>query len=247
MKSKWVDKRFDLTINDGTKVTINTWGSDLAGGALEGRVESPSSMTDIITNINLAINHQLGALASTDSAYGLSVSAVWSTGSNTLEFVVNSGVSNSDSSIVLSQSSEGDGSDLVFSTVSLKDSEGVSQTSFSDTGGETSPTQTVRYVSQIDISTRDSALLAMTVVDAALQSVAAARGSLGAVANRLESTIQNLMTTSENTSASLSRVMDADYAAESTALARAQVLQQASIAILAQANTTTQQVLRLLE
>jgi len=77
--------------------------------------------------------------------------------------------------------------------------------------------------------------------------VAAARGSLGAVANRLESTIQNLMTTSENTSASLSRVMDADYAAESTNLARAQVLQQASIAILAQANTTTQQVLRLLE
>jgi len=90
-------------------------------------------------------------------------------------------------------------------------------------------------------------LLAMTVVDAALQTVAANRGSLGAVANRLESTIQNLMTTSENTSASLSRVMDADYAAESTALARAQVLQQASIAILAQANTTTQQVLRLLE
>jgi flagellin len=245
--TKWVDKRFDLTINGGTKVTINTWGSDLAGGALTDRVASPANMTDIITNINLAINHQLGALASTDAAYGISVSAVWSTGSNTLEFVVNSGVSNADSSIVLSQSSEGDGSDLAFADVSLKDSDGNTQTSFTDTGGETSITQTVRYISQIDISTRESALLAMTVVDAALQTVAANRGSLGAVANRLESTIQNLMTTSENTSASLSRVMDADYAAESTALARAQVLQQASIAILAQANTTTQQVLRLLE
>jgi flagellin len=156
---------------------------------------------------------------------------------------VNSCESKSDSSLVLTEIS----SQLDFSAVNLLDSEGATQTTFSDTGGETSPTQTVRYVSQIDISTRDSALLAMTVVDAALQSVAAARGSLGAVANRLESTIQNLMTTSENTSASLSRVMDADYAAESTNLARAQVLQQASIAILAQANTTTQQVLRLLE
>jgi flagellin len=175
----------------------------------------------------------------------LNVSAVYTTGSDTLQFLVNSGVSNSDSSLVLTETSNG--TDLDFSDVNLLDSEGVTATTFSDTGGETSPTQTVRYVSQIDISTRDSALLAMTVVDAALQTVAAARGSLGAVANRLESTIQNLLTTSENTSASLSRVMDADYAAESTNLARAQVLQQASIAILAQANTTTQQVLRLLE
>jgi flagellin len=117
----------------------------------------------------------------------------------------------------------------------------------STNGGATAPTQTVRYVSQIDISTRDSALLAMTVVDAALQTIASNRGSLGAVANRLESTIQNLMTTSENTSASLSRIMDADYAEESTRLARAQVLQQASISILAQANATTQSVLKLLE
>jgi len=56
-----------------------------------------------------------------------------------------------------------------------------------------------------------------------------------------------LMTTSENTAASLSRIMDTDYAAESTRLARAQVLQQASISILAQANATTQSVLKLLE
>jgi len=250
----WDDKTFSLAINGGTAITVYTDGTYDGTNAASGQVASPSSFSDYITNINASIAHQLntagtgtagadGVLASTHEAYGLNVSAVWSTGSNTLQFLVNSGVSNSDSSLVLTEIS----SQLDFSAVNLLDSEGVTQTTFSDTGGETSPTQTVRYVSQIDISTRDSALLAMTVVDAALQSVAAARGSLGAVANRLESTIQNLMTTSENTSASLSRVMDADYAAESTNLARAQVLQQASIAILAQANTTTQQVLRLLE
>ena len=252
--SKWTDKTFSLAINGGAAITVYTDGTYDGTNAATGQVATPSTFSDIITNINASIAHQLntsgggtagtgGVLASTHAAYGLNVSAVYTTGSDTVQFLVNSGVSNSTSALVLTEIS----SQLDFSDVNLLDSEGVTQTTFSDTGGETSPTQTVRYVSQIDISNRQSALLAMTVVDAALQTVAAARGSLGAVANRLESTIQNLMTTSENTSASLSRVMDADYAAESTNLARAQVLQQASIAILAQANTTTQQVLRLLE
>ena len=254
--AKWIGKDFSLAINGGAAITVYTDGTYDGTNTISGYVASPTTFSDIVTNMNLSIQYQLntdgsgtagvsGVLASTHAAYGLNVSAVYTTGSDTLQFLVNSGVSNSDSSLVLTETSNG--TDLDFSDVNLLDSEGATQTTFSDTGGETSPTQTVRYVSQIDISTRDSALLAMTVVDAALQSVAAARGSLGAVANRLESTIQNLMTTSENTSASLSRVMDADYAAESTNLARAQVLQQASIAILAQANTTTQQVLRLLE
>ena len=123
----------------------------------------------------------------------------------------------------------------------------TSTNTIEDQGGDPTPNESVRYVSQIDIATRDSALLAMTVVDAALETINSNRAGLGAVANRLESTISNLLTTSENTSASLSRIMDADFATESTALARAQVLQQASVAMLAQANASTQTVLRLLE
>ena len=256
--ASWTTKEFELAINGGAAITVYTNGTYDGTNAASGQVASPSTFSDIITNINASIAHQLntagsgtagsgGVLASTHAAYGLNVTAVYSTGSNTVEFLINSGVSNATSALTMTETTGGSGTVLDFSAVSLKDSEGNDQTTFTDTGGDTSPTQTVRFISQIDISTRDSALLAMTVVDAALQTVAANRGSLGAVANRLESTIQNLMTTSENTSASLSRVMDADYAAESTALARAQVLQQASIAILAQANTTTQQVLRLLE
>ena len=110
-------------------------------------------------------------------------------------------------------------------------------------GGGVDRAEEVRYVSQIDISTRESASLAMTVVDAALETLAGVRGGLGAVANRLESTISNLMNISENTSAAMSRVMDADFAAESTRLARAQILQQASVAMLAQANASAQTVL----
>jgi flagellin len=203
------------------------------------------------------------------------------TGSDTLNFAITSGVSNSDSTLkitesdvtyVLADDDDGDGitgneevwdgsawqtagslNTLTSATATAAFLSSVNMTASSSVtyaeniGGGTSPTEEVRYVSEIDISTHASALLAMTVVDAALETVAANRATLGAVANRLESTIQNLMTTSENTAASLSRVMDADYAAESSALARAQVLQQASIAILAQANATAQQVLRLLE
>jgi len=106
--------------------------------------------------------------------------------------------------------------------------------------------EVVSRVSQIDVSTRAGASSAIKVVDAALNKVATARADLGADANRLESTISNLMNVSENTSRSMSRVMDADYAAESTRLARAQIIQQASVAMLSQANIKIQEVLKLL-
>jgi flagellin len=86
-----------------------------------------------------------------------------------------------------------------------------------------------------------------TNVDTAINSVAAARGSLGAFLNRLESTVNNLSSISANTAAAYSRVMDTDYAAETAAVARGQVLQQAGAAVLSQANASQQYVLTLLQ
>jgi flagellin len=83
-------------------------------------------------------------------------------------------------------------------------------------------------------------------VDAALTSIGGLRGALGAIQNRFESTITNLTTASENLSASRSRIQDADFAAETASLTRAQILQQAGTAILAQANAVPQNVLSLL-
>lgn len=179
------------------------------------------SMDDVVSQMNAAF---LSA--------GLGLSAAFNRGGDTWNFAVTSGPSDASST-------------LAFSGDSLAD---VGFTGTLDSiGGGTASTETVRYVSQIDISTRDSALLAMTVVDAALETIAADRAGLGAVANRLEATISNLMTISENTSASMSRVMDADFAAESTRLARAQILQETSVAMLAQANAAAQTVLKLLQ
>ncbi|AZT84490.1 flagellin [Marinobacter sp. NP-4(2019)] len=98
-----------------------------------------------------------------------------------------------------------------------------------------------------DISTQDGADLAMISVDYVIESINGIRAELGAVQNRFESTIANLSTTSENLSASNSRIRDADFAAESAELARTQVLQQAGLSVLAQANARPQQVLQLLQ
>ena len=111
----------------------------------------------------------------------------------------------------------------------------------------TSSTLTGTAVSQLDISTVAGANAALISIDAALQTVDSSRAALGAVQNRFSSTIDNLQTASENLSASRSRIQDADFAAETAALARAQVLQQAGTAMVAQANQMPQMVLQLLK
>ncbi|MEA1899177.1 MAG: flagellin [Thermodesulfobacteriota bacterium] len=99
----------------------------------------------------------------------------------------------------------------------------------------------------VDISTVTGANDAIAVIDGALSQVGSIRGELGAIQNRFESTISNLMNVSENISAARARIMDADFAAETAAMTKAQVLQQAGVAMLAQANQLPQAVLSLLQ
>ena len=101
-------------------------------------------------------------------------------------------------------------------------------------------------VGALDVSTVAGANAALSSIDAALSTVSSSRASLGAVQNRFSSTITNLQTTTENLSAARSRIQDADFAQETANLSRAQVLQQAGTAMVAQANQLPQQVLTLL-
>ncbi|HVQ16920.1 MAG TPA: flagellin [Vicinamibacterales bacterium] len=98
----------------------------------------------------------------------------------------------------------------------------------------------------VNISTVAGANAAIAVLDGALSQVTSMRADLGAVQNRFSSTVANLTTTTENLSAARSRILDADFAAETALLTRAQILQQAGTAILAQANAVPQNVLSLL-
>ena len=98
----------------------------------------------------------------------------------------------------------------------------------------------------LDVSSAANAATAITNVDAGLQAVNTTRSSLGAGQNRLESAISNLTTTATNLTDARSRIEDTDFSKETTALAKAQILGQASTAMLAQANQSQQNVLSLL-
>jgi flagellin len=102
-------------------------------------------------------------------------------------------------------------------------------------------------IKDLDISTVDGAILALDAVDNALNSINLQRANLGAIQNRFESTIQTQQITAENLTSSNSRIRDADFAAETAELSRTQVLQQAGLSVLAQANAQPESVLQLLQ
>ncbi|HHB76726.1 MAG TPA: flagellin [Desulfobulbus sp.] len=101
-------------------------------------------------------------------------------------------------------------------------------------------------VTTIDISTVENANKALKIVDAALGKIDAQRGDLGALQNRFESTIANLKNVAENLTAARSRIRDADIAQETSEMTKANILQQAGVSILTQANQTPQLALQLL-
>lgn len=105
---------------------------------------------------------------------------------------------------------------------------------------------TLQKVADLDVTTFDNATNALKTVDSALAFINGERAKLGALQSRFETAVGNLQVTSENLSASRSRIQDADFAAETANLSRAQILQQAGTAMVAQANQLPQGVLALL-
>ena len=106
---------------------------------------------------------------------------------------------------------------------------------------------TATTLAGLGVDTVSNANFAIARIDSALTDVNGLRGNLGAIQNRFESTIVNLQTVSENLAASRGRIQDADFAAETAALTKAQILQQAGVAVLSQANAQPQLALSLLQ
>ncbi len=102
------------------------------------------------------------------------------------------------------------------------------------------------FITDANVSTAAGALSAIGLADTALDRINSIRADLGSKQNRFESTVRNLQVTVENLSASRSRIQDTDFAAETANLTRAQILQQAGVAMLAQANQVPQNILSLL-
>ena len=108
-------------------------------------------------------------------------------------------------------------------------------------------TSSFSSITSVDITTVAGATSALSAIDSALTTVNNSRASLGGLMNRFEATVSNQNTAITNLSASRSRILDADYAVETTNLAKAQIVQQAATAMLAQANQSSQSVLALLK
>jgi len=102
-------------------------------------------------------------------------------------------------------------------------------------------------INQVDVSTQSGAAQALAAIDSALNTVSAAQANSGALNNRLDMVVNNLSETTQNMQASRSRIMDTDYATETTNLAKQQIISQAATAMLAQANQSSQSILSLLK
>lgn len=236
---------FDLVgSNTGTVVSIS---ATVAGGDL--------------TEITEAINDQAGKTGITAAIDGTEVVLTSETGD---DIVINNFASAATATATLQgRDFEGENNLATAVAAGITDGESArsigtvrlsSDSSFTTTasaatidGSTAVNVSTLDAVSSIDITTQIGAQTALDVVDSALGKVDSARSQLGAVQNRLTSTISNLGNIAENVSAARSRVRDTDFAAETANLAKNQVLQQAGLSILAQANSSSQSVLSLLQ
>ena len=222
------DGSFSLTLDQSGAKTLTLSGTivedafgstSVSATGYDGDVVDLASMDDVVT----AINSDL-------TAAGMDVAASFDSAAAKLVFTASGGDAGSASTVALS------GTDLT----SLQFGSTLSATG-------TDGNATDASIADIDVSTEDGATAALTSIDNAITYVSSERSKLGAIQNRLDHTVSNLTNVVTNTEASRSRIMDADYGQESAALAKAQIIQQAATAMLAQANQSSQSVLSLLQ
>ena len=200
-------------------------------------------------NISIAIDDRSGSEKSIGAVFGLDADTVEGIGESTF------GDTSSIAANAVS-SAESRTYETTYSTIQLDSAKEINidigtkgseeLASLGLTAGTFGGGESGQFLEDIDISTFEGATAALTAIDNAIGAIASQRADLGAIQNRIESTVSNLAITSENLSAANSRIQDADFAAETAELSRTQVLQQAGISILAQANQGPQQVLSLL-
>ena len=252
------------TVADTTKTvtvapdtaTLNTVAGYTINGVALGNITlnmTAAGASSAITASNFA-----AAVNAVSSTTGVTATMVASTGAVTLTAADgrNISIQNTSTNSASELSAIGIATSVTTATVSLSSSSSAGITIGGTAAAATASGFTVGYtaattttssgVSALDLTTISGATTALGVVDSALNAINTSRASLGAYQNRFGSAVSSLQTTSENLSAARSRIRDADFAAETAALTRGQILQQAGMAMLAQANALPNQVMTLL-
>jgi flagellin len=205
-------------------------GLEITADAGQGTAGSAISIT-IVTATAASAN----AIAVTTSTSSIEVTIAGSAGST---------ITNADLAALIN--GDADAAALVDVSVLSAGSQGATgSTSLGGYAAEVEAAGTTT-VNNLSVATRSQAVVAIASVDAALEEVDEIRGGLGAIQNRFESTIANLNNVAENLSAARSRILDADIAMETSAMTKNNILQQAGVSILAQANQAPQLALSLL-
>lgn len=255
-----------------TTATLSNLSADgVVSLRLNGEEISAQVTTDDLGNLVDAINDKSGAtgVVATLSNDGDSITLVDETGADIAIEHFNSSTADANTSVTMTVAgATGDAARLTDDNTGAHDSTVVGgEVTFQSTGGyfsvESSESAAngglfagtkgelqasdLKTAESIDISTVQGATRAIDIIDGALAMVNSIRADLGAVQNRLESTIANLRITSQNLTAARSRIMDADFAAMTAQLTKAQILQQAGVSILAQANQVPRLALSLLQ
>lgn len=252
--------------SDATGVTAKAEANVLRG---TGFTETTSSGTLSINNVSItiaaytrnavidAINEKSGQTGVVASAWGDGIELVAADGRN---IVIASDLDAV--SLGLEGVTIGDGTTVTagavhYASVSLSSTKaftvergnegGTNLEDFGFSVGTFGGNDTGMKVADLDVTTQSGAQQAITAIDAAIDDVARSQARSGAFQNRLEAVVSVLSESTENMSAARSRILDTDYATETTALAKAQIVQQAATAMLAQANQQQQSVLALLQ
>lgn len=234
---------FQVGANAGETITVGSIvDSNLA--AL-GDVSTASTESTAVTSMgtgaalagSLTINGtDIGALAAVGTAAERGQQMVDAINNVSTTTGVNAYIDSTTNKIVMTSESD----------ITLGGTDDGSLTGFDGAGAQSATATNVTGLTTMDVSSFAGSQLAIKQVDSALESINTARANLGAVQNRFTSVVSSLQTTSENLSASRSRIQDADFAQETANMSRAQVLQQAGTSMLAQANSSPQSVLKLL-
>jgi len=210
----------DITLEDNTGGSLKALG--LTSGTTEATLQSDTSVTLNGTEIKLSKGSDMDSIVTAINTASTGVTAS----------------KNDDGTLTLS-------SDEDFTVADGAAGTGLAALGLT-AGSNTAVTQETT-VSNLDISSVEGSQIAVQVLDGAMQQIDSERAKLGAVQNRFDSTVSNLQNIAENASSARSRIQDADFAAETAELTKQQTLQQASTAILAQANQLPSAVLSLLQ
>ena len=242
----------DTTGAATAKIKIN--GTETAAFSL-----SSSDVSDAVTKIN-AISATTGVQASATDDYKVLLTDKWgdtikiqNTSTRTdikVESLASDGTSPHGTAITMATADAASSSATVTGTMRLTSATEFSLDSSAASADEwfsdANTPAALSSVGTVDITSRIKASDAIAIIDGAIQKISGMRGGLGTLQNRLDYTVSNLMKVTEYTTGARSRIQDADFAAETARLAKAQVLQQAGAAMLSQANGSTDVILQII-